>query len=71
MNSIRGKIIDKINSGKGWISIEKFMKISMFDKNHGYYISKNPLGKNNDYITAPEISQLFGELLNRFKLKGG
>ena len=30
---------------------------------HGYYTTRNPLGRAGDFITAPEISQMFGELL--------
>ncbi len=30
---------------------------------HGYYIKQNPLGMGGDFITAPEISQVFGELI--------
>ena len=30
---------------------------------HGYYVSRDPLGREGDFITAPEVSQMFGELL--------
>ncbi len=33
---------------------------------HGYYMSRDPLGLSGDFITAPEISQMFGELLGLF-----
>lgn len=45
------------------------MKIStliervLFDDKCGYYKTKNPIGKNADFITSPEISQIFGELV--------
>lgn len=35
----------------------------MSDEQSGYYTTKNPIGLNGDFITAPEISQIFGELL--------
>lgn len=39
------------------------MNQALFDKDSGYYKSKNPIGKNSDFITSPEISQVFGELI--------
>lgn len=44
-------------------TVAKFMQDAMYDKDCGYYISKNPIGKDGDFITAPEISQLFGEMI--------
>ena len=45
------------------ISISNFMNEALFNAKYGYYINQNPLGKQNDFITAPEISQVFGELI--------
>ncbi len=39
------------------------MNQSLFDKDFGYYKSQNPIGKSADFITSPEISQVFGELI--------
>ncbi len=39
------------------------MDEALFNKDRGYYRKKNPLGKDADFITAPEISQVFGEIL--------
>jgi NADH dehydrogenase [ubiquinone] 1 alpha subcomplex assembly factor 7 len=33
------------------------------DPQHGYYMSGDPFGRRGDFITAPEISQMFGELI--------
>ena len=63
MNYLKEKIIKKIKSNKGYIPLDEYIKISMYDKNNGYYIKKNPIGRFGDFITAPEISQLFGEML--------
>ena len=45
------------------ISLDQFMNISLYDKKFGYYMKKNPLGKNGDFIKSPLISNLFGEML--------
>lgn len=55
--------IRQLITEKGSISIAKFMEVAMYDKHHGYYINSNPIGKDGDFITAPEISQLFGEMI--------
>ena len=45
------------------IPLNEFMDIALYDKKFGYYMKKNPFGKNGDFITAPLISNLFGEML--------
>ena len=45
------------------IPLDQFINISLYDKNFGYYIKKNPFGKDGDFITSPLISNLFGEML--------
>jgi len=45
------------------------MRAALFDSEHGYYRTKNPIGKDSDFITAPEISQVFGELLAAYLLQ--
>ena len=45
------------------ISLDKFMDIALYDKKFGYYMKKNPFGKNGDYITSPMISNLFSEMI--------
>lgn len=39
------------------------MAIALAHPKHGYYRTRDPLGRAGDFITAPEISQTFGELL--------
>ena len=41
------------------ISLDKFIKNSLYDKKDGYYMSKNPFGKKGDFITSPNISIFF------------
>ncbi|WP_291843187.1 SAM-dependent methyltransferase [Maricaulis sp.] len=53
---------DRIRTG-GPISIAAFMTEALFDPRHGFYATKDPIGAGADFITAPEISQMFGELI--------
>ncbi len=39
------------------------MEIALFHPEDGYYVRRDPLGRRGDFITAPEISQSFGELI--------
>ena len=45
------------------LSGERFFQSVLYDKKFGYYTSKNPFGKNGDFITSPKISKLFSEII--------
>ena len=45
------------------IPLDKFIEDSLYNKKHGYYMKNNPFGKNGDFITAPNISILFSEMI--------
>ena len=45
------------------LSLDKFINLSLYDKKYGYYMNKNPFGKKGDFITAPNISRLFSEMI--------
>jgi len=47
----------------GPISVSEFMVEALTNPKYGYYVTRDPLGKDGDFITSPEISQLFGEIL--------
>ena len=45
------------------LPLDKFIDLSLYNKKFGYYMKKNPFGKKGDFITAPNISRLFSEMI--------
>ena len=45
--------------------LDNFLTNALYNKN-GYYYNTKPIGKRNDFITAPEISQMFGEIIGLY-----
>ena len=50
-------------SNKKHISLDKFIHNALYAEKNGYYMHNNPFGKNGDFITAPNISILFSEMI--------
>jgi NADH dehydrogenase [ubiquinone] 1 alpha subcomplex assembly factor 7 len=48
---------------KGPLSLADYMSEAMWHPTLGYYATRRVLGAEGDYVTAPEISQMFGELI--------
>ena len=47
----------------GPITLAEYMAECLLHPSHGYYTTRPPFGTKGDFTTAPEISQMFGELL--------
>ena len=45
------------------ISLDKFIDYCLYNKKVGYYINTNPFGIKGDFVTAPNISRLYSEML--------
>lgn len=50
-------------AAQGPITVAEYMTQCLLHPRHGYYTTRDPLGQAGDFTTAPEISQMFGELL--------
>ncbi|OYZ98763.1 MAG: methyltransferase [Rhizobiales bacterium 17-65-6] len=55
--------IREMIAAEGPIPVSRYMALCLGHPVHGYYITRDPLGAQGDFTTAPEISQMFGELL--------
>jgi len=53
----------------GPITVAEYMSLALNHPVFGYYQTQEPLGAQGDFTTAPEISQLFGELIGIWCLK--
>lgn len=62
MTSLTKFIVQQIERF-GPMPVSEYMTLCLLHPEHGYYITRNALGASGDFTTAPEISQMFGELI--------
>jgi cyclopropane-fatty-acyl-phospholipid synthase len=56
-------VISQIFKDKKSLPLNIFIDKALYNKKYGYYSKKNPIGTRGDFITAPLISELFGEMV--------
>ncbi|RYG90682.1 class I SAM-dependent methyltransferase [Loktanella sp. IMCC34160] len=62
MTALADLLIRRI-AATGPMTLAEFMAEALMHPEHGYYSTRDPLGAGGDFITAPEISQMFGEMI--------
>ncbi len=62
MNALKAEIV-RVIQNEGPLPVSRYMALALGHPRHGYYMTRNPFGREGDFTTAPEISQMFGELI--------
>jgi NADH dehydrogenase [ubiquinone] 1 alpha subcomplex assembly factor 7 len=61
--------IKRLIEANGPMSIADYMAHCLSDPEHGYYTTRDPFGARGDFVTAPEISQMFGEIVGAWLIE--
>ena len=62
MTPLADRLRDRIRRD-GPLGLDQYMAAALTDSRHGYYMTRDPFGQEGDFVTAPGVSQMFGELL--------
>ena len=62
MSGLKAELVRLIQD-EGPLSISRYMGLCLGHPRHGYYMTRDPFGAQGDFTTAPEISQMFGEMV--------
>ena len=62
MDDLKAQLVQRIRVG-GPLRVSEFMADALLHPRLGYYTTRDPLGTAGDFTTAPEISQMFGEMI--------
>lgn len=57
------RILHELIGRDGPVTVAEYMELALSHPEHGYYTTREPFGPSGDFTTAPEVSQMFGELI--------
>ena len=64
-----GQKLRRLIAANGPMSVAEYMAHCLGDPAHGYYTTRDPFGAGGDFITAPEVSQMFGEIVGAWLIE--